>query len=367
MTPIAVLAQKLSESHSDWQINYIGAYGDKVAKNKIGDNLNFTSYKRIFSGKFRRYVGFRGKRRLKLWKAYLFNLRDMLLVTVGLLQAMILLIANRPNVVFSKGGYPALPVCIAAGLLRVPIVSHDSDAVPGLTHRICGRFISTKLFGVPPSNPGPSRRHVGVPIESDYAHTLTSAQKASVKRSLGISTDSTMILVTGGGLGSTSLNLAVARLTHKYSENEKVVFVVITGEANLESFKREALESKRVIAIGFSEDMKNLMRTADIVITRAGATVLAEVSASSTAAIIIPNSQLPGSHQLHNAAVFKESGSAIVLQVDKNVVDEDDLKKALDSLLADPAKRKLLGKSVGKMYNSTTLDQIEQAIVEQIR
>ena len=103
----------------------------------------------IFAGKWRRYHGLGTFRHLGDIKTIVKNIRDIFLLFIGFWQSFFILLSWRPAVVFVKGGYVGLPVGLAAALLRVPIVTHDSDSIPGLTNRILSRFTKLMAVGLP--------------------------------------------------------------------------------------------------------------------------------------------------------------------------------------------------------------------------
>lgn len=345
---------------------YIGAFNDKLAKEEIFSNGPANHYNRILTGKLRRYKGFKGLAKLRLWKSYLFNIRDIFGLIIGTVQAFVVLVIHRPRLIFSKGGYPALPVCVAGIVLRIPIVTHDSDSVSGLTHRLIGKYAKKRLFGVKPKGTLPYHwRHVGVPINPEFNQPLTSSQKAAIRKEYSL-LQKKMILVTGGGLGSRNLNSgaleAIASIPTDYD------VVIVTGSKfykasveQLQSLKPD--DRDRVHLLEFTRDMVNLMRLADIVITRAGATALAEVSASAKPTIIAPNHLLPGSHQTHNTRAYQDADAALIISDSSNgrKLNVKELIDAINAITGDPQLRKSLSQNIRSFAtpNSTDLSVSE--------
>ncbi|MGB2787244.1 MAG: glycosyltransferase, partial [Candidatus Saccharimonadaceae bacterium] len=126
----------------------------------------------IASGKFRRYHQYAWWRQLfRLRDIVLPNIRDGFLVVVGFFQSIWRMIWWRPDVVFCKGGFVCLPIGLAAKLLGIPLVIHDSDAHPGLTNRVLGRFANQIATGASLeyySYPAERSRYVGIPVRPDF-------------------------------------------------------------------------------------------------------------------------------------------------------------------------------------------------------
>ena len=302
----------------------------------------------IMSGKLRRYYHLKWwQQLLKLRTIVLPNSIDMVRVVGGFFQSVGKLIAWRPDVVFTKGGFVCLPIGVAARLLRIPLVIHDSDAHPGLTNRILARFATRIGTGAPlkyyPYASAISR-YVGVPIMDGFI-PYDSEKRTAMKRELGFSAHRPLIVVTGGGLGARRINNAVAQSLDALLEKTDVM--LISGEAQYDA-TRTATMSDTVhyqLKPFVSHGMATIEGAADIAVARAGATTLLELAALAKPTILIPNGYLSGGHQLKNAAVYAEKGAVVV-------VDEDELERrpellceAVGDLLAHPKRMEEMGET----------------------
>ncbi|HZJ34543.1 MAG TPA: glycosyltransferase, partial [Candidatus Angelobacter sp.] len=139
VTPVVAVLRELRRAHPKAEIQFWCDNKFAVQAREIMSNFDAKiPVYTIIAGKLRRYHHLSAMRQL-LWPSLvLSNIRDSFLVVVGFLQSVVKLITWRPDVVFTKGGYVCLPVGIAARILRIPLVIHDSDAHPGLTNRILG-------------------------------------------------------------------------------------------------------------------------------------------------------------------------------------------------------------------------------------
>lgn len=305
------------------------------------------------SGKFRRYHGEGLLSHLTDIKTLLLNFRDIFKVLFGTFTAIRLLRKYKPDVVFSKGGYGAVPVGLAAHLLGVPIITHDSDAVPGLANRIIGRWAKVHTTAMAPQYypyESSSVKQVGIPVD-ERIKPVDAAEQKSLKKKIGLPPDSLLLLVAGGGLGSQTINHLMAKISPELLKNNPSLEVVhFSGTGNLDAlvelYQRELGKqiSRRIKVLGFSSDFYAYSGAADVVLARAGATTLAELAILHKAAIIIPSPFLTGGHQLRNVEGLTTKKAAVILQ---NDVGPQKLLSTINSLLQNKDKREQLQRSIG--------------------
>lgn len=291
----------------------------------------------IKAGKLRRYHHLNMVQHL-LWPSLVWNnLVDLLKVAAGFVQSFVKLVVWRPDVVFTKGGYVCLPVGMAAHVLRIPLVIHDSDAHPGLTNRILSRWATKIATGAPLEYyhyPPSKSQYVGIPINEAFREHTAREQKAA-KQEWGMSIDKPLLVITGGGLGAKRLNKVVLDVLPKLQRMTSVVLVSGAGQYDeLRAITPENSEDFQLHP--FVNTMHRLLAAADIVVTRAGATTILELAALAKPTIIVPNAALTGGHQLKNAAVYEDAQAAIVLDEDALVERPEILVKSVKAYLADP-------------------------------
>jgi UDP-N-acetylglucosamine--N-acetylmuramyl-(pentapeptide) pyrophosphoryl-undecaprenol N-acetylglucosamine transferase len=299
----------------------------------------------ILAGKLRRYNN------MTIWQQMahprtilLPNLRDMLFVAGGFVQSLAKLASWRPDVVFTKGGFVCLPVGLAARVLGIPLVIHDSDAHPGLTNRILARWASAIATGAPLENytynPAISR-YVGIPISSEFKR-MSGAEKQAAKSALGVDPQRPLIVVTGGGLGAKRINDAVALILNDLLTQASVILISGANQYDeLRALTPEADDRFQLHAF-VSKEMAQMLSAADIVVARAGATTILELAAAATPTVLIPNGYLTGGHQLKNAQAYAKDGAVSVL--DEHAIDADPkvLLAELTALLADASRRQVM-------------------------
>lgn len=303
--------------------------------------------KRIHAGKFRRYHGVSVWRQLLDLPTVARNVRDVFLAGSGYVQSLAFLRRVKPDVVFLKGGFVCLPVGLAAKALKIPIAIHDSDTHPGLTNRIIAKYATVIGTGAPVKNyPYPKGRthYVGIPVDQRY-HKLTDAQQRKCKAEIGLhDTKKPLLVVTGGGLGARNINRAIATIANQLLD--KVAILHITGTKNYQETLNSAPEHVDYIIKPFLPGMSVALGAADIVITRAGATALAELAAMAKATIIIPHPNLSGGHQLKNAQEFAKAGAAVVVSETAITLDNRKLTRAVLALAVSAQKRQSFGEKL---------------------
>lgn len=294
----------------------------------------------VFSGKLRRYHD------LSLWRQLLRpvsivlpNIRDAFLIALGFFQSLIKLRSWKPDVVFTKGGFVCLPVGMAAKVLKIPLVIHDSDAHPGLTNRVLSRWATRIGTGAPLKfypYPKEISRYVGIPVNEEFT-PFSPADRQKLKQKLGFDPKRPLVVVTGGGLGARRINDAVAKRLNELLDMASVI--LISGTAQYDELRATTPQDdpRYQLHAFISTGMARLLGAADIVVTRAGATTILELAALAKPTILIPNGFLTGGHQLKNASVYAENGAVEIIDDHELFANPQLLVDTLTSLLANPA------------------------------
>lgn len=326
----------------------------------------------VSAGKLRRY------HTIPLWKQLLdiptvaHNLRDMFLIAAGFLQSVHLLRKFRPDVVFTKGGFVCLPVGYAAHLRKIPLVIHDSDAHPGLTNRILARWASAIATGAPLENyqyPADKTVYAGIPVAEAF-HSGDEAQKRQAKEAVQQDPARPLVVATGGGLGALRLNRALVAIAGDLvAAGAEVVHV--TGAAHGEAIAKDITEKLgqntthyHVKPFVAADEMARLLTAADVVVSRAGATTMAELAALGKATILVPNPILTAGHQLKNAEVWQRADAAIVLDEQELADSPEVLQKKIIELLSQPQRRQHLESAIKKFAMPDAAKTVAQLILE---
>lgn len=266
--------------------------------------------------------------------------------------------------------FVALPVGIAAKIKRIPIVTHDSDVVPGMANKVLGRWAVMHTTGMPSelySYPKSSTRYVGIPIDKRIKHVSGSLQRA-LKEDIGVKKGNQLLLVAGGGLGARDINEKIIAIAPDLlATNQHLQLVHITGQKNeLEVKQLYQIRLKKeyrgkVLVLGFTEDFYKYSGAADLIISRAGATTLAEFATAGKACLLIPSPFLAGGHQLKNATSLSKIGAVEV--IDNDATAQVLLDKTLD-LLKDNVKRQRLAKKLSATATDNAALKLARILVD---
>ncbi|HSX43905.1 MAG TPA: UDP-N-acetylglucosamine--N-acetylmuramyl-(pentapeptide) pyrophosphoryl-undecaprenol N-acetylglucosamine transferase [Candidatus Saccharimonadales bacterium] len=365
VTPILAVAHELKKLSPDAQIIYVGErngkFGDLVAQDVAIDEVHT-----IFAGKLRRYHGESWFSRLLDVKTLLKNIRDGFLVLIGIIQSMWLLSKVKPDVIFLKGGFVVVPIGFAAALRKIPFVTHDSDAMPGLANRLVGRWARWHATGMPVefyNYPKETTRYVGVLVSEAFKPVDDTLQR-EYRAKITIPAEAKMLLITGGSLGAQRLNEAVAKLVPQLLSKYSDLYIMHqVGKGNLGTYKQD-IPRDRLKVFEFISDMYLYMGAADAVVTRAGANNLAELGMQGKACIVVPNPQLSGGHQLENAKYLLQHHAVLV--VDETSINNSDNKlgEATELLLNNPEARTRLGTALAALSKPQAARELAQLILE---
>ena len=238
------------------------------------------------------------------------QVRSLGVLGLGTLQALRLLRRWRPHLVIGAGGYVMAPALLAAALLRLPRVIMEQNLVPGLTVRVLARYAQRVFTAFPESRdflPLPQVVCTGTPIRPEIIAPASETAPDDTTR--------LNVLVVGGSQGAHRLNQAVIEaLPLLKAHRQQVSFVHQTGETDLRRVT-EAYEGSRITAEvhAFLHDMPKRYHWAHLVLCRAGASTLAELTACGKPAILVPYPHAADDHQRHNALVLREHGAAHVI------------------------------------------------------
>lgn len=363
ITPLLAVAKEVINSNPETLIFYVGQKGDKNESLVSNSGLP-VSIKRIYAGKYRRYPTHNLFQRVFYVKRHLLNLRDVLFTTVGVLQSVIFILKVRPDVVFLKGGFVGVPVGIAAGLLGKKIVTHDSDALPGLANRLVSMFADVHAVANDSEYPYPKQKTkvVGIPVREEYYQYSKSGGRLRAKTELGFSKDSKVIFIGGSTQGAKKIDDCIENIVPGLLErNTDLHIVQVFGRLNEGSINSRYKDlpsslKQRLHLHEFLHDNYRYMAAADVLVGRAGATFLAEAGILSSACVIIPAPQLTGGHQVENAKLLQAKNAAVVIE-EKDLSPEK-LEKTLMDLISSIEAREELGKSLNALQKKDAAKNI---------
>lgn len=251
----------------------------------------------------------------------LLNFFGLFLTLWGTIKATVLLFSIFPDVVFSKGSYVSVPTVIAARILGIPVVIHDSDAVPGRANLWAARFAYRIAISYPQAAEHIERKDVVALTGNPVRREIATPAKQHAHEYFHFSRDTPTILILGGSQGAQALNEVVLEALPELVEQYQVVHQ--TGAAHIATIRRTAdvvLEQSpykgRYKAYGYLNDLQLRMAAgaADIAISRAGSGAIFEIAAWKLPAILIPIREEVSRDQRKNAYAYARTGAAAVLE-----------------------------------------------------
>lgn len=339
VTPNLALIPGLKEKGFD--VVYIGS---KKGIEKEIVKANNIPYYEISSGKLRRYFDFK-------------NISDPFKVIKGVFDAGRVLSKEKPDVVFSKGGFVAVPVVIAASIRRIPVVAHESDITPGLANKLSSPFCN-KLCVTFKESLKYVKGNKGVLTGSPIRKEILEGSKEKALKICGFSGEKEVIFIMGGSLGSKVINDVVRDNLKELLESYDIIH--ICGKGNIDEKYNKYKNYKQFEYV--REELPDLMNLADYIISRAGANSIFEFLALKKPTLLIPLSQKASrGDQILNANSFKKEGYSLVLQ-------EEDINKEtfLGKVKELKTKKNMLisnmEKNKGKIGNDAVIEVILSAM-----
>lgn len=300
--PGIAIAREFIARHSETSVNFIssGNQLEKTVLTKAGFDLHSIQI-----------AGIKGR---GIWN----QITSVLKIPGAILAAMKFLKGFAPDLIVGLGSYSAGPVIIGAWLMRIPIVIHEQNILPGVTNRILARFADRIYISFENTRSRFNPRKVywsGNPVRRELLETAgrtdaTAAHQTGQKRFT--------ILIIGGSQGAHRINMVMAEALEHLRNTEQLHFVHQTGEAD-EKAVSDAYRRKSVSATAraFFDDMAEQYGQADLIICRAGATTVAEITALGKAAIFVPFPYAADDHQTLNAADLADDGAAELIPEQK--------------------------------------------------
>ena len=266
-------------------------------------------------------------------------IRNILRVPKGLIQAWRLVGKHNPDVVLGVGGYSSGPVLLAARLRGVPTIIHEANAFPGLANRSVAKFVTAVAVAFPDALPRLKRPDgvvTGNPIRKEFFEAQEPGQLATGNRQ--------RLLIFGGSQGSRILNdTMTGALLFLARQKDSLEIVHQTGPNELEKVQKAYRESAFADAtvVPYLDPIVDQMAAADLVVSRAGAMTIGELSAVGRAAILVPFAAATNNHQELNARVVERAGGAVVIT--EAELSPEKLAAAISGIVSDPERALRMG------------------------
>ena len=280
--------------------------------------------------------------------------------------------AFQPDIAVGTGGYVCYPVLKAAAQLNVPTIVHESNAVPGLTTKMLLPDVDRILVGFEES-----RQHYGDPTRVFVTGTpvrtgFSDCTKDEAKRRLGLPVDQKLVVSLWGSLGARIMNEKITDMIALAGETPGFRLIHSAGKSGYDTVAKKLQETCAfdLAASGYDVrpyiyDMPLVMAAADLVLCRAGASTLAELTYLGKPAILVPSPYVTNNHQEKNARVLEHAGGAKVLLEPE--LTGGDLLAAIRTLLADPAALETMAENMKSCGVPDATERIADIVLEMVR
>ena len=338
--PAIAIADKIKENEPDAEILFIGT--KKGMENRIVPDAGYR-IEGIDASGFNR-------------KNIMANVETLRNLREGSKEAYEIIKEFKPDVVIGTGGYVTGTVLTVAHRSSVPCFIHEQNAIPGMANRLISEYANGVFISF--EGTGKGFRHqnrvfyTGNPVRSDFA----SLNRTECRKKLGIADDETMVLATGGSLGAAVLNREIVQLVNELTLPEVKVYFV-SGKRYYDDIKAQC-EGKRVTLIDYADNMPELILASDLVISRAGAIAVSEITASARASVLIPSPNVTNNHQYHNAKAIADAGAAVLLEEKDMSSEYGELAAVVLDLVKDGDRRRTMAECAKQIGRSNAADVI---------
>lgn len=294
-----------------------------------------------------------------------FSLSNMLVpfkLLYSIFKSLVLIHRFKPAAVIGTGGFASGPLVIAAGVLGIPVFLQEQNSFPGIVNRWAGRF-ARKIFvayeGMEKYLPARKLIISGNPIRAEIGNST--AKDPEIASRYCIDPNKPTLLVVGGSLGARSINQAIDSLADDISKLANLIW--ICGKIYYETYRKKYPENKTGFYLdAFIADLYKIYPWADVVLSRAGAGTLSELSIAGKACILIPSPNVAENHQYKNAMAFADKKAAIVI-TEENL---STLKDTLQMLLTNPASRAELMQNIRLLAKPDATQKIVDEILKSL-
>jgi len=385
ITPAVAVIREILEKKPRTKVDFWTDF--KYYKNvtKLTTELKVASHltvRRIPAGKFHRYSGWKLKDYfihfdITLKELIFGNILGFFGFLAGLITSFFRLAPkkSRPDIIFLKGGFVCLPVGLVARLFRIPYIIHESDVVAGLANRLLMKKAKKVAFGMPLSEEmlkkHPNYIWTGIPVGPEFK-PVPITRVASLKKAFSFNPEKPLVVITGGSQGSENLNETTRLILPELLKFTSVALVAgrkhyedMIELKRYESWDRASLESNFRMW-EFNTTMNELLGAADVIVSRAGATTIAEMAALKKAVLLVPFEVLPGSHQLKNAERLERAGAAALLKDSDMMKNPGKLLEEIRHLVKSPRLRADMADRLHEEARADAARRLADIILEEV-
>lgn len=241
------------------------------------------------------------------------DIKNIFLINKAKKKCLELFKKFKPDVVIGAGGYVTMPVLAAASKMNIPVVIHEQNSIPGKTNKylarkadlVCVSYENSKKY----FTKAKKICYTGNPCGENALTT-----KQINKETLGLTKNKKLILIVSGSLGSNTINDFFAKVLSHVENEANYEVLYITGKAYYDDFIKDRKFSKSVKILPYLDNMSGLLKSVDLIISRAGAGTLSEILAAQVPSIVIPSPFVANNHQYYNALDLKNKKVSIMIE-----------------------------------------------------
>ena len=343
--PALALISKLKEKDKNVEILYIGTTNrmekDIIPKEEIP------------------YIGIemKGLNRKNIFK----NIDVMRTYLKAVSKAKEELTKFKPDIVIGFGGYISAPVIYAAHKLKIKTIIHEQNSIPGVSNKFLSRYVDKVLVSFKESIkdfPNDKTIYTGNP----RSEQIKDIEKIS-KTTLGFKKDKALVIIVMGSLGSLTMTKKLKE-TLPLFKNKDYQVLLITGKDYYDDYKDIKLSSN-VKLVPFVDNLLGLMKDADLIVTRSGASTIAEITSIGLPAIMVPSPYVTNNHQYVNAKSLEDDGACIILKEED--FDKNSLVDLLDKTINDKKKLNSMRSALLKRGVTDSATRIYEEIIKLVR
>ena len=267
----------------------------------------------------------------------------------------------KPEVVIGAGGYITAPVLYAAHKEGIPILIHEQNSIPGVSNKFIGNFANRVCVSLPNSvNLFPKDKvvYTGNPRSEE----IIKVEKLS-KTELGFKKNKKLVVVVMGSLGSTTMTEKIKELIPAFNGKDYQV-LIITGKKYYDEYKDIELDDN-VKVVPFMENLINLLKDSDLIVSRAGASTIAEITAIGLPAILVPSPYVTNNHQYKNAKELEDAGACRI--VTEEDFSKDTIISEIDNMFSDEKAYNKMVESSKKLGITDSATRIYEEVRKIIR
>jgi len=256
----------------------------------------------------------------------------------GMLQARKIIKKNKPNIVIGTGGYVCGPVVFVATQMNIPTLIHEQNVYPGITNKILSRFVDCVAISFNESQKFFKNAKKIIVTGNPIRNEILEANKDFSRKEIGFKNNDPIVVIFGGSRGAKKINDTVSEMIKTFHQEKKINIIFATGEMNYQMVVNNIenitnIETENIRVIPYIYEMSKTLAAADLVVSRAGAITLSEITALGIPSILIPSPNVTANHQEHNARALEKFGGAIVIL--EKELESENLYNQITNLLFD--------------------------------